>query len=385
MNTEYPSTRRCTLEVRSIGPGGWQTTLHRSRLPPVTLELAVDEADRETPSVLDGPAAAALPFAMLDGGDLFVEGPVTRGALKNFTEFSEVWHSWNPSRLHRLRIGAASITDGPGYTGPRHAIAAWSGSMRSTHTLIRHLTASVPGAFALQGALRVVGFCPDDDAASLTSARSALTELGLPLRVVRIRSDAPRITDPEIGALPWIAAALHAVAGGRAVGLHARSHRCTANLRYPRPGPDPADIWSGDAQPIYADGGSATLAHIARDLAPYPELLSQISNCHRHPRHLPPCGRCPDCVITALAFLGNATTLAHRIRKPNRFRVATLPLPNPAQVDDAFSILDEWSSGEPALRKALSFRLLRHQQAARFREVTRWLGSTVGIYPLSSR
>lgn len=349
------------------------------------LELISDDVALDVPSVLDGLVAAALPFVMQGGGHLRVEGTLSRGALRGYTEFAEAWNNWNPRRFKRLRIHADAISNDGRYTGSHRAIAAWSGSLRSTHTLINHAKQLVPGAYPLMGAMRVIGLHPDDDAVKQEAVRSSLAAFGLPLYVVRVRSDMPWVMDREIGALPWIASALHAVAGGRAIGLHARSRRCTATIRYPRPGPDLFDFLSGDAQPIRADGGAATPTKIARDLAKYPELAALVSNCHRNPRHQPPCGQCADCLLAGLAVYGGGMPQPFPIRRPGHFSVATLPFRNPVHVDDAISILSDWYADDEGLKNTLSNRCRRYHITDRFQEASRWLGSMVGLHPVWPR
>ena len=369
---------RSVLEVEELGPRGWKTNLVRAQGHTVRLELRALSGDLSVPAVLDGLVAATLPFAMTDQATLFVNGPLTRGALRNFTEFAEAWHSWNPTRFHRLHIHAATIVDGRSYRGPHQAVAAWSGSLRSTHTLIRHATGMVPGAFVLHSALRVIGLHPGDEATGLEPARRALAALGLPLSIVQVYTDAPRLLDPEIGALPWVASALHAVAGGERIGLHARSRRCTATQYYPRPGPDLPDCLSGDTQPVRADGGAASPPRMARDLQPHPALTALVSNCHRNPRHQPPCGICPNCTLLKLAFTACGAPQPAQRHPPNCLKIATLPLGNPVWLDDARSTLNDWTARSTTRQCALSARCAIADKAARAGETARWLAALVG-------
>lgn len=367
------------LEVDEAGSRGWRAHLRRAHGGVTRLEIEPLDAPFAQSPVLDGVVAAALPFAIRDGGTLRVEGPLSRGALRNYTEFAEAWASWNPTRFHRIRIQAASIVDDLTYTGGHAGIVAWSGSVRSTHTLVRHATNNLPGAFAIQAALRVVGLHPGDDAAGLGSARRALASLGLPLTAVRIHASAPPGLDPGIGALPWVAAALHAAAGGQCVGLHARSWRCTASVRYPRPGLDLPDLLSGDGQLIRADGGAASPTQMAHELLRHPELIASVSNCQRNPRHRGPCGRCADCTLAALAFhaCGRTTQTTHP--RPRRCRVTTLSLRDPARADDAESILADWRAPGAGLKRTLAARCSRARRMSLLAETARWLGAAAGL------
>jgi len=382
---EIHNRNRNVFKVESMGPQGWRVQLTGSRGAAVHLELRSDDVALDVPPVFDGLVAAALPFVLQDGGTLHVEGTLSRGALRGFTEFAEAWNSWNPRRFQRLLVEADVVSDAYTYKGSHRAIAAWSGSLRSTHTLINHARQLIPGAYPLAGALRVIGLHPGDEGSKLEAVRSSLAAFGLPLYVVRVGTDAPWIVDPEIGLLPWIASALHAVAGGRVIGLHARSRRCTTTVRYPRPGPDLFDFLSGDAQPIRADGGSATPTRMVRDLAPYPALEAMVSNCHRTPRHQLPCGKCTDCILAVLAMIGGGKPPSIAFGRPGRFRVATLPLRNPVHIDDAVSILNDWCSDDEELKKTLSNRCRRYHYADRCREMSRWLGSMVGLHPVWPR
>lgn len=141
----------------------------------------------------------------------------------------------------------------------------------------------MPGAFGVRAAVRIVGL---ERAASDTVRRdgeedafAALRAEGIEAIVVRTDARTRGVIDPEIGVLPIVAAALHAVSADSTIGVHARSWDLLAQQRFPRPGP---------ARPA--------LRRCVRSLA------AVVSDCRRVPRPLHPCGRCPGCTLLALAF-----------------------------------------------------------------------------------
>ena len=375
------------LEPGAAGPDerGWQGALHRpdGRVSELRLRLVGDVLT--PPSVLDGLAGAMLPIIMRAGGVLHVRGSMTRSALRNLTEFSEAWADWRPGRFHRVTIEADRVVDGPSSPAGDEAILAWSGSLRSTYTLVRHLDGLVPGHFKVRAALRVLGLRPADDTvddtAALEGARLALAPDGVALWAVRTNAAAARLIDPEIGVLPIVGAALHALSARCAVGLHARSWPFAAQLRFPRPGPVLQDIGSGDHFAVRADGGTIAPPQMAEALLRHPSLAAAVSDCHRAPRHAPPCGRCPDCTLTALAFLAAGHSPPRRELRAGLAGVTTFPFRDPVRAADAETTLAGWRGGHHALRGALAARVGVARAVTEIRDHLRWFAAAAGLRP----
>ena len=331
----------------------------------------------EWPDVLDGVVAAVLPRVMRAGGLLRVAGPVTRGAVRNLTEYAEAWSSWAPDRFARVPIVADAVVDGRRAPRGHRAVVAWSGSLRATHTLVRHRDGAVPGAFAVAAVLRVVGLhrrdADADAAAATTTWRRALAPEGVPLRAVRI-DVAGGLRDLEIGALPLVAAALHATASDVPVGLHARSWLVTAQLRYPRPGPALHDLLGGDACAVRADGGTTSPPAMAAAVARHPALAAVVSDCARRSRLAPACGRCARCTLLRLARRAAALPAP----RPRLARIATLPLRDPTCAADVDATLATWTAPRDVARALLASRARVARAAVEARDTARWLAAAAG-------
>ena len=362
---------------------GWRARVHRPDGGTSTLEFEPLGETATGPVVLDGLVAAVLPAVMRAGGTLRVEGPVTRGALRNFTEFAEAWANWGPNRFRRITIQASHVVDG--HQGPtdHSALVAWSGSLRSTHILVRHLDARIQAPFTLRGVVRVLGLHPAeqdvDHLRALAPARQVMADLGLPLLAVRTNAAAAGFMDPEIGTLPLVAAALHLVGTRCAAGLHARSWLFTAQQRYPRPGPVLPDLLSGDAFSVRADGGTTTPPGMVREVLQHPTLASVLSDCERSPRHAPPCGRCIGCTVTALALA--AAGVEYQGPRLGWMGIGRIPFTNPRRAAEAEAILQEWRGGAKAARAVLAARTSLNHRALHLRATFRWLGAAAGLRP----
>lgn len=307
----------CVLTVH-----GMRGVLEHADGRTTTLELV---HDGDPPDVVDGMVAGMLPAVMRIGGTLQVRGAMTRGAVRNLTEYTEAWASWAPDRFHRVQIDAATVLDGRRAPADHTAIVAWSGGLRSAHTLVRHLDGLVPFPFTVRAVLHVAGLATD----------VTLPALDMPSIVVRTNAVAAGLVDPEIGVLPIVAAALHAAAGGCAVGLHARRWLFAAQRRYPRPEPVLPDLLCGDGFVVRADGGTTSP----------PRMLADV---RRHP------------------------ALAAVIVPPKR-----AALRDPIAAADAEATLADWPGGGG--RRRLAARVVFDRAVTDARDALRWLGSAAGL------
>ena len=363
----WPDRRRSELWIRPLPP-------------PVTA----------SPTTSDGLVAAVLPMVMRRGGVLRVRGAVTRGALRNLTELAEAWADWGPGRFHRVTLevdrildGSPAVPDGGPAGAPAGAIVAWSRSLRSTHTLVRHLDALAPGHFDVLAVVRILGLSRRDTSgedSALDGARRALHAAGVSLVTVETNAASAGLVDPEIGALPVVAAVLHALgpAVGCAVGLHGRSWPFVAQLRYPRPGPVLQDLLSGDHFSFRADGGATAPPQMAAAILRHPALAAAVSGCRRRSRQTSPCGRCPACALTALAFVAAGAAPPRPELRLGLARLATLPFSDPVVAADAEATLALWPDGG-LLRRTLSGRAAVARGATVARDHLRWLASAAGL------
>ena len=342
-----------TLERACVAgdAAGWRGVLHRADAPQLSVQFLPGADAPPPPDVLDGLAIAFLPTVMRAGGSLHVRGPLTRGAVRNLSEYADAWANWRPATFHRVAITAGRVLDLPRLPAGDEALFAWSGGLRSTHTLVRHLDRLVPGAFAVRAAVRVVGLDRDSRAAAGDDARND----GL--------------------------AALRAVGiGSRVVRTDARSWHLGAQLRFPRPGPALADLLSGDAFAVRADGGSASPPAMAEAVGRHPALAAVLSDCRRS-RLASPCGRCPECTLLALAFAARGLPVPQSRLRISVLSVARLPLRDPVVAADATAMLEDWGGDRGGWQALLQARVGLNRLAVDVRDHLRWAGAIAGVLP----
>ena len=329
---------------------GWQGVLHRPDGRTASVRFLTGEDASPPPDSLDGLAIAFLPTVMRAGGRLHVRGPVTRGALRNLTEYAESWANWRPNTFHPVAITADTVLDMPRRQSSGDALFAWSGGLRSTHTLVRHLDRLVPGAMDVRAVLRVTGMHRDDRGVAAADAGD----------------DAARA---------------HAVSGQCTAGLHARSWHLGAQLRFPRPGPALADLLSGDAFAVRADGGSAAAPVMAEEVGRHPALAAVLSDCRRRPHHALPCGTCPECTLMTLAFAARGRPLPRSSLRLTVPGVVGLPFGDPAVAADALATLDAWAGDRGGWQALLRTRAGLNRMAIDVRDHLRWAGAITGLLP----
>lgn len=361
--------------VQDAGAHG-SVRLIRPGKPEARGQLSTDH-EVPPPPALDGWAFALLPLALRTGGRYRVEGPVTRNALRNLTEIAEAWSSWDRRQFPPLHVEAARVVDGPPPAPATSALVAWSGSLRSTHVLLRQLAGGATFASPVRGVVRVWGGHAGernlDPVAALQPARQALAEWGCPLHVVRVSFSDPSAVERDLGLLPWAVAALHRFSAQTSLGWCARSSSWTAHTLFPRPGPLLPDLWSGDHMMVRYDGGTVPPARMVKDLSVHPSLLALVSNCTRRPRHAQPCGRCAGCRSLHLA-----RSAAGQASPPGRLALFTWPMQKPADADDVYTAAHEWPHPGSPSHRALLARLAWDQRLRRWGSTARWIGSVLG-------
>jgi len=367
------------------GASGWEGHLQHPDGGTTTLGFQAIGDGPQPPDHCDGLAIAFLPLVMRRGGGLHVRGSLTRGAIRNLTEYAEAWASWSPAGFGRVVITADAVLDGLRPPACHEAVCAWSGSLKSTHTLVRHLDALAPGTFRVRAAVRVLGLRPN--AASLSDADTLLPSLeslgieGVPLLAVRTNAATAGAIDREIGPLPLVAAALHMIGGGCSSGLHSRSWPLTAQLRYPRPGVAIQDLLCGDTFAVRADGGAATPPRMVADVGRHRALARVLSDCRDRERHEPPCGRCPACDLLALAFVAWCGDCPLPTLRLAASRVARLPFQDPVVSAEAEGILEDWGRGPASLRTILRLRVGCSRLGIDVWDHWRWVCAALGVSP----
>jgi len=343
----------------------------------------------ETSEHLDGFIAVLLPALLRADGAVHVAGTLTREIVRNLIDASEGWENWNVDHYRALRISADCIIDPPVPTLSPRAAFAWSGSLRSTHTLVRHYARSVPGAVQVARIVHVIGLQGDARTVSTDAIAAEVNKhaerLGATAECVVTNAHEVGLVETEMGVLPVIAAALHLTATDLKLGFHARRWPFSAQLRYPRPEPAFPDVFCGSRMLIRADGGATTPTQMVREVREHaPFLLAAISGCSERPRFTSPCGACSGCIITSLAFAA-AGTSHHPFAPANRIEVARLQWSDPIVAAEATEIASDWSTPGSRLHLALRRRVERDRANAASVEVRRWLASATGLGPIWPR
>ena len=202
--------------------------------------------------------------------------------MRNLIDASEGWRDWNVDRYRALRISADRIIDPPVPTFPKRAAFAWSGSLRSTHTLVRHYAHSVPGAVQVARIVHVIGLQGDARTVSADAIAAEVNKraerLGATIECVVTNAREVGLLEGEMGVLPVVAAALHLTATDLKLAFHARRWPFSAQLRYPRPEPAFPDVFCGSRMLIRADGGATTPTQMVREIS---RACSFSAGCHQ--------------------------------------------------------------------------------------------------------
>lgn len=343
----------------------------------------------EAPEHLDGFIVAALPALLRTTRAAHVAGTLTREIVRNLIDASEGWENWNADRYRALRISADRIIDPPVPALPARAAFAWSASLRSTHTLVRHYARSVPGAVRVARIVHIIGLQGDRRTVSADAIAAEVNkyaeQLGATAECVVTNARDFGLIEAEMGVLQVVAAALHLTAADLKLAFHARRWPFSAQLRYPRPEPAFPDLFCGSRMLIRADGGSTTPTQMVREIREHaPFLLAAISGCSERLRFTPPCGACSGCIITSLAFAAGGYSHP-ALPPPTALDVERLQWSDPIVAAEASEIASDWSAPGSHLHLALRRQVNRDRAKAARLEVRRWLASATGLGPIWPR
>jgi len=363
------------LHPIAVGGGAWKAQLVCRNGWTKELYLKSDK-EFAPPEALDGLAMAALPSAMGGGFDVLrVRGPITHGALWRLLEYARIWHIWSPEYLHPTRIEAERVIGGRDANAGGAALVAWSGSVHSSHTLIRMIEHRAAGAPTVGGVMRMTGLRRGDHV-GVESARKTIEAMGL--RFCHVRTNALRagLINPRMGRLAWVAAAMHMLSGAYGCGIHARGYPLAAQMIFPRPGPALPDLFSGDGFAIRADGGVIPLPAAVAALSKYPALV-EASRETISSRPL------AEQMLNRLAF--RAAGMGGGV---DDCRVALdallLPVSSGTTCCEARGIRDHWTGSSHGIRKVLAARIRTEQIMESIRDYGRWLLAMAhlrGVYP----
>lgn len=388
-STSNPATRSSSkFELRPQSHARPGAVLTGPGRQPISVSFESLARRLEMPEHLDGFISVVLPALLRADGGVHVAGTLTREIVRNLIDASEGWEDWNVDRYHALRISADCIID-PLPTFSRCAAFAWSGSLRSTHTLVRHYARSVPGAVQVARIVHIVGLQGDAQTVSVDAIAAKVNthseRLGATAECVVTNAREVGLIEAEMGVLPVVAAALHLTATDLKLGFHARQWSFSAQLRYPRPEPAFPDLFCGSRMLIRADGGSTTPTQMVREIREHaPFLLAAISGCSERPRFTSPCGACSGCIITSLAFAAAGASY-DALPPPTALEVERLQWSDPIVAAEATEIASDWSTPGSYLHLALCRRVESDRADTTRTEVRRWLASATGLGPIWPR
>jgi hypothetical protein len=259
--------------------------------------------------LLDGMVQAIIHFAMQRHESVHVLGRLSHRALRNLHGYQTFWHLMRPERYSVIDITAEEIVpDGSQRQEPASAVAAYSGGVDSTFTIIRHRhrLAGI-GTFPLDAVMLVQGFDVGvDDFAGFDRLRARLqpmiSELGLQLCVTRTNVKEIKIQDWEDSFAALLISCLNLTSHHHSIALLATDG---FDETYVMP-------WGGNgiSVPLLTSGGMRVV-YDAPEVSRTEKvaLLSQFASARRALRVCwqgtdagANCGRCEKCVRTYLNF-----------------------------------------------------------------------------------
>jgi len=298
------------------------------------------------PPVVDSLIAGHVLWAARLGRDLVVHGPLSGGGMYNLGQLLEMRRLWSPARYPRvISLLPESIVSTPRPEGvSNRAVAAFSGGLDSTFTVVRHARRLAGDASHDIAALVIVhGFDVRIDQPESFAGMRRRTEplaewLGLPLYTVVTNSKelAGGWAWPH-SAIPLTAAALSIFSGRYGVGLvSAGAPHGIPRFGISHPGICDA-LLTNDWFTVVSDGGGFGRSDKVETLLPFPQAVKAIKTCWEGEDPARNCGRCQKCVVTRLNFLAAGMPDPPCFDTPlESAHVTGLPLPSMTAAQDLF-------------------------------------------------
>ena len=323
------------------------------------------------PTILDGFIFGVIFYAMRIGQDVQVHGAVSRDGLFNLHEFQEAWTSWKPHAYKKIKILPETITDYVPPEGRKRAIAAFSGGVDSTFTILRHGTKQLGDAsYPLHEAVLMVdGFdvpldAPEQLEALKRRTKPLLDELGLKLLTIRTNLKEVDLQDWEDSFMSQLACCLHNYSHDFYYGLAGSAEPYSALVIPWGSNPATDHLLSGDAMRLVVDGYAYSRTAKVAYIATHATAMRVLKVCWEGNDASKNCGTCEKCIRTQMNFLAVGLSQAPCFEKPFDFQlIATMALRNDAQCNQLASIYgyaekagiaDEWM-------KILKARIDRYQ------------------------
>lgn len=300
----------------------------------------------EQPASMDGFAFAIILHAMKYGKPLRIHGPVTREALHNLEELQQAWTLWRPETYRHIDVTADKVIDRLPAEGHR-SIAAFSGGLDSTFTVLRHrLGLAGSGSYNIDSVLLVHGFDIGVDnhdyfEKAIERSRPLVEKLGLDLRLIQTNSENPLFQDWEDSHGAELACCLHQYADEFQFGLLG-STKPYDGLVLPY-GSNPATdhLLSGGGFSIVHDGAGYSRTAKAALLNNYDYAVKQLRVCYQGKLQYRNCGECEKCLRTYLNFLAAGDDRPACFDTiPDKSLLSTIKTHSEAQVAELVSIIN---------------------------------------------
>jgi hypothetical protein len=281
---------------------------------------------------------------MAESRDIYLHGPATKEMLLNLSEFQLAWSRWLPASYRPVDIYAdAIVTDTR--ARPRRTIAAYSGGVDSTFTLLRNSARAAGPHYDIDTALMVHGFDvalsnPQDfqELVDRTAPIRALT--GVPLRIVRTNSKELRLQNWEDSFGAQLAACMHMFSAECSVALIGSSEPYDALVLPWGSNPVTDPLLSGGELTIVHDGAAFSRTEKIARLSAVPAALQSLKVCWEGVKQGRNCGVCEKCIRTQLNFLAAGVAELSCFDQPlDVNRIRSIRIRNDALLQEFRSIL----------------------------------------------
>ncbi len=271
---------------------------------------APEVAKLDLPPTVDSYVCGLALIAAKADRDLVVHAPMSRIGLFNLSQLLAIRHALAPYKFRRnCRVQPQRIVDACRPAKDNRAVAAMSGGLDSTFTVIRHaLKLGGPASHNLSALVMVHGFDaaverPEDFALMRQRAAPITCRAGLPLYTVV--TDIKKLDNaawPE-SAIPLTANALAMFSADHGFGVVSAGAPYNV-LRMGLSHPPVFDSMASNGHfTVITDGGAFGRADKIEALKPFPELLDRLKVCWEGSDPARNCGRCKKCVLTRLNLL----------------------------------------------------------------------------------
>lgn len=311
----------------------------------------------------DGILCAVVLHAMAEGRDVHLHGPATGAILLNLHEFQLAWSRWLPDLYQPVGIDVESVVDR--VPPPRgRSIAAFSGGVDSSFTLLRNSRHASHPHYAVDTVLLVHGF---DVTLSNSGALRELIDRTRPIReaagaqlvVVKTNSKELRLQNWAHSHAAQIAACMHLLSWEFANGLVGSGKSYEALVLRWGSNPVTDHLLSGGALKIVHDGAGFSRTEKVAFLSTSPAALQSLKVCWQGRHQGRNCGECEKCVRTQLNLLAAGVADSPCFDSPlDLRRIPQIPIWDDWQISELGSIV---SFAERRNIDAEWLHLLRHR------------------------